>query len=434
MSNPQLQQGSSSGRGFYGNVIVAAGCLSLALVFSVHYSFGVFFKPISASFGWTRATTAGAFSLVWIVQGILSIVMGGFNDKFGPRVVLSIGSLFIGGGYLLISQTHALWQLYVFYGLLVGAGLGSTFVPLTSTTARWFVKRRGLMTGIVASGVGIGALVGPPFANWLIANYDWRHSYMVLGAIVLVGVMVAAQFLRRDPAQIGLKPFGAGEGSIAGLKVGAHGLSLRETLSTSQFWIVSVVFFCYGYTWTAVLLHLAPNATDLGVSPAKAATLIATIGAASIVGKVLLGMVADRIGDKRVYLLSFAVMMLSLAWLSTISTLPAFYMFATAFGFAYGGLATAHSPLVAWLFGMRKHGLIYGICFNGWTMGCAVGPIVAGHIFDVTHSYHIAFLICSGLCLIGLLLTLPLKPAALLTEQQASALAAASATTNVYTT
>lgn len=429
MSNPTTQQ---SGRGFYGNVIVAAGCLSLALVFSVHYSFGVFFKPISASFGWTRAMTAGAFSLVWIMQGALSIVMGGFNDKYGPRVVLTVGSLLIGGGYLLISQTHALWQLYLFYGVLVGAGLGSTFVPLTSTTARWFVKRRGLMTGIVASGVGVGALLGPPFANWLIAHYDWRHSYLVLGAIVLAGVLAAAQLLRRDPAQMGLKPYGADDGDVQKAKVGAHGLSFRETLRTRQFWIVSVVFFCYGYTWTAVLLHLAPNATDLGVSAAQAANLIATIGGASIVGKVLLGVVADRIGDKRVYLLSFTIMVLSLAWLSTIHSLMPFYLFAAAFGFAYGGLATAHSPLVAWLFGMRKHGLIYGICFNGWTLGCAVGPIVAGRIFDVTHSYHIAFLICSGMCLIGLLGTLPLKPAALLTEQQASALAAEGAKSNVY--
>jgi MFS family permease len=433
MSGVATQQGSSSGRGFYGNVIVASGCLSLALVFSVHYAFGVFFKPLSASFGWTRATTAGAFSLVWIVQGMLSIAMGGFNDKFGPRVVLTIGSILIGGGYLLTSQAHSLWQLYLFYGVLVGAGLGSTFVPLTSTTARWFVKRRGLMTGIVASGVGVGALLGPPIANWLIANYNWRVSYLVLGGIVLVGVLIAAQFLRRDPAQVALRPFGANEDSIAGAKVGAHGLSFQETLATRQFWIVSVVFFCYGYTWTAVLLHLAPNATDLGVSVAQAANLIATIGGASIVGKVLLGVVADRIGDKRVYLLSFAIMVLSLAWLSTIKTLPSFYLFAAAFGFAYGGLATAHSPLVAWLFGMKKHGLIYGICFNGWTLGCAVGPVVAGHIFDVTHSYHIAFLICSGMCLIGFLLTLPLKPAALLTEQQASALAAAGAATNVYT-
>jgi len=109
-------------------------------------------------------------------------------------------------------------------------------------------------------------------------------------------------------------------------------------------------------------------------------------------------------------------MVSSLIWLTLASKLWAFYLFALVFGFAYGGLATAHSPLVAWLFGMRKHGLIYGVCFNGWTIGCAVGPIVAGHIFDVTHSYRLAFILCSVVSLMGLLLTLLLKPAFLQKE------------------
>ena len=410
MSSKSIQQCDSPGI-FYGYTIVAAGAFSMALIFSVHYAFGVFFKPLAAEFGWTRAVTAGAFSLVLIVQGMLSIVMGGFNDKFGPRVVLSIGALLIGSGYLLTSQTHAIWQLYLFYGVLVGAGLGSTFVPLTSTTAHWFVKRRGVMTGIVAAGVGVGALVGPPTANWLIANYNWRISYMVLGAIVLVGVFVAAQFLRRDPGQMGLRPYGADEANVVHVKVGTYGLSLREALATGQFWIVSAVFFCYGYTWTAILLHLVPHATDLGISSSHAANMLAMLGGASILGKVLLGIVADKIGDKRVYLLSFAMMISSLIWLTVASKLWAFNLFALVFGFAYGGLATAHSPLVAWLFGMRRHGLIYGVCFNGWTIGCAIGPIVAGHIFDVTHSYRLAFILCSCVSMMGLLLTLPLTPA-----------------------
>jgi MFS family permease len=412
VSKQAMQEGSPDRPGmFYGYVIVAAATFSMALIFSVHYAFGVFFKPLSASFGWTRAMTAGAFSLVWIMQGLLSIVMGGFNDKFGPRVVLTIGGLLIGCGYLLTSQTQSIWELYFFYGILVGAGLGSTFVPLTSTTARWFVKRRGIMTGIVTSGVGVGTLIGPRIANWLIANYNWRTSYLLLGAIVLVGVLIAAQFLRRDPAQMGTRPYGVGEGSIHDVKVGVYGLSFQETSKTWQFWIVLLVFFCYGYTWTAILLHLAPHATDLGISATEAASMLAALGGASILGKVLLGIVTDKIGSKGIYLLSFAIMVLSLLWLTTITQVGGFFAFVAFFGLAYGGLATAHSPLVAWLFGMRKHGLIFGVCFNGFTIGCAVGPIVAGHIFDVTHSYRLAFLLCSAFALIGLLLTLFLRPA-----------------------
>jgi MFS family permease len=407
---PVRQDTSDDSRLRSGYIHVAAGTAAMALVFSVHYAFGVFFKPLSAEFGWTRAMTAGAFSLVWVMQGLLSIVMGGLTDRFGPRAVLSIGAVLIGGGYLLTSQTQTIWELYLFYGVLVGAGLGGTFVPLTSATARWFVKRRGVMTGFVTSGVGIGALVGPIVANWLISNYNWRRSYLVLGAVVLVGVLIAAQFLRRPPT-IRSHPEAAENQTASMPQPIAHGLTLVESVCTSQFWIVSVVFFCYGYTWTAILLHLAPHATDVGLSAASAARMVAVIGGASILGKVLMGMAADHIGNKMVYVVSFALMILSLLWLSLLTGEGSFYLFAFIFGFAYGGLATAHSPLVAWLFGIRKHGLIFGVCFNSWTLGCAVGPIIAGHIFDVTHSYKLAFLICSAACTLGLLMTLPLKPA-----------------------
>lgn len=394
---------------YYGYTVVAAASLSMVLVFSVHYAFGVFFTPLFKEFGWTRAMTAGAFSLVWIAQGLLAIVMGGLNDRLGPRIVLSVCGVLIGIGYLLMSQIHALWQLYLFYGVLVGAGLGGTFVPLTSTTARWFVKRRGLMTGIVTAGVGVGALIGPLIAYQLINVYDWRVSYLILGSVALVGVVVSAQFLRRDPAQMGVKPYGFDERAGRSPK-DLGGLVMREAIATPQFWFAAGAFLCYGFSLSAILVHIAPHATDLGISGGRPAALIAIIGGASVVAKVLFGIVADRIGNKHVYVGCYILMIASLLWLVTIRDFWALTVFAVLFGFAYGGLASAHSPLVAWLFGMKQHGLIFGLCFNGWTIGCAVGPIVAGYVFDVAHNYQLAFLICAGLCMVGLLLTVLLTP------------------------
>jgi MFS family permease len=382
----------------------------MVLIFSVHYAFGVFFKPLSSEFGWTRAMTAGAFSLVWISQGLLASVMGGLNDRFGPRLVLTVCGCLIGAGWLLTSQISAVWQLYLFYGVIVGAGLGGVFVPLTSTTARWFVAKRGLMTGIVTAGVGIGTFLGPPVANWLIGVYSWRTSYIILGSAVLVGTVLAAQFLRRDPAQVGTRPYGEIERPAREVSVMAGGLFLREAASTRQFWMMCAAFFCYGFSLSAILLHLAPHATDLGISPSGAASLLSVIGGASVVSKVLLGGLADRIGYKQVYIVSFILMSASLFWLVPVRQLWTLYLFAIAFGFAYGGLATAHSPLVAWIFGMRQHGLIFGVSFNGWTIGCAIGPLVAGYLFDVSHSYHVAFLICAVNAIIGLVLTTSLTP------------------------
>jgi MFS family permease len=397
---------------FYGHVIVAAACSSMVLIFSVHYAFGVFFKPLSDEFGWTRAMTAGAFSLVWIPQGLLAFVMGGLNDRFGPRLVLRICGALIGAGWLLTSQISAIWQLYLFYGVIVGAGLGGTFVPLTSTTARWFVAKRGLMTGIVTSGVGIGTFVGPPIATWLIGVYNWRTSYIILGTIVLVGTAVASHFLRRDPAEMGMRPYGEVESPRVSTGARpASGLTTGDAVSTRQFWIVSAAFLCYGFSLSAILLHLAPYATDLGYSAGTAAMLLSVLGGASVAGKIVFGGLADRIGNKQVYLISFVLMAASLFWLVPVRGLWALYLFAAVFGCAYGGLATAHSPLVAWLFGLKQHGSIFGLSFNGWTVGCAIGPVVAGSIFDASGSYQSAFLLCGFAAVVGLLLTTSLTSA-----------------------
>ena len=161
-------------------VVVAALCIMLAM-YGTRSVFGVFFKPMLTEFGWTRALTSGAHSLSMVVQGSLAVIMGGFNDRLGPRIVLTLSGFLVGLGYLQMSQIGAVWQLYLFYGVLIGTGMGGVFVPLLSTIARWFTARRSMMTGVVATGIGIGTLLEPPVANRLISIYDWRTSYIIIG-------------------------------------------------------------------------------------------------------------------------------------------------------------------------------------------------------------------------------------------------------------
>ena len=188
---------------FYGYIVVAVAFLIMMIMWGTSYSFGVFFKPLLAEFGWTRAMTSGAYSLCMLLTGLLSIGTGRLTDRFGPRVVVTGCGLFLGLGCLLVSQVSALWQLYLFYGVMIGAGLSGAVVPMVATVARWFVKRRGMMTGITISGLGMGTLVMPPITNWLISTYGWRTSYIIIGITALVLVTSAAQFMKRDPAQIG---------------------------------------------------------------------------------------------------------------------------------------------------------------------------------------------------------------------------------------
>ena len=150
---------------FYGYIVVVAAFLIMVAIFGLYYCFGIFFDPMLLEFGWTRAMTSGAFSLSMVVYGLLNVAVGGLTDRFGPRMVVTICGLLIGLGYLLMSQISAVWQLYLFYGVIIGAGMGGSFIALLSSVARWFVKRRGMMTGIVMAGIGIGTLIGPPVAS-----------------------------------------------------------------------------------------------------------------------------------------------------------------------------------------------------------------------------------------------------------------------------
>jgi len=396
---------------FYGYFIVTAGFFILLVSFGFFSSFGVFFKPMLSDFGWTRAPTSGAFAVSFIVQGILGTIMGSLTDKFGSRFVVTSSGIITALGYVLMSQVSDLWQLYLFYGFIIGVGMGGIFVPLASTTARWFFKRRSLLTGIVLAGLGAGTFITPPITNWLIDMHGWRTAFIIEGAVIFAVVVLAAQFLRRDPAQMGLLPDGS-EKSLPGLEADKEGLSLREAIYTKEFWITFVIFFCIGFYAFLITVHIVPYATDIGISAATATAILATFGGLSLVGRIVWGILADRTGgNKKVFVIGF-VMMLAVSFLPVLAPAEAWmlYVFAAIFGFAYSGTGSLTSPLVAELFGMRSHGSIFGVVDIGFPIGGALGPIVAAFIFDVTTSYHLSFIVCAALSALGLILTVIIRP------------------------
>jgi MFS family permease len=295
--------------------------------------------------------------------------------------------------------------------VIIGIGMGGSWVPIMSTIARWFVRRRNLMTGIVLTGVGTGTLVAAPVANRLIFAYGWRTSYIIVGGIVLVVVILASQFLRRDPTQAKQRPYGESEGEKQGSVLEIHPLSLREAVHTQQFWFASAMFFCFGFCVLTIMTHLYLHTTELGISPTSAANILATIGGLSIVGRIVLGGAADRFGNRRVFIIGFILMAATLFWLVPAKELWGLYLFAVIFGFAFGGCATSESPLIAGLFGLSSHGLILGVInLLGFSFGAAVGPLIAGYIFDVNNSYQLAFIVCGAMSIAGLILTALLSP------------------------
>lgn len=403
-SSTDLSDGESS----YGYVIVASAFVLMAVMWMAFYSFGIFFKPVLKEFGWSRAVTAGAFSLCSFIQGLLAVVMGALADRFGPRLVMAMCGVLLAAGYVLMSQLHTLWQFYLFFSIILGVGMGGSFAPLMTLTARWFTARRGTMSGIVASGTALGAVIGPPLAGVLIAAHGWRTSFAVLGVTVLVVMLLGALPLKRAP--------GHGAAGAAGNDMPQHargiqhaGMSVYDAVRSWKFRRLFAAIFCLGFAVFGIMVHTAPHVTDLGFSPATGANVIAVMGIACIAGRIVLGRALDRVGSRMGLILGFAIMALSLFLLAFAEALGALYVFAVLFGFAFGACVTCESPIVADLFGLRSHGVLLGIVACGFTFGGGVGPFIMGYIFDVLARYQPAFLLCGALSAIGLLLARTLK-------------------------
>ncbi|MFX1552978.1 MAG: MFS transporter [Promethearchaeota archaeon] len=392
---------------FYGYVIATIGFFDMLLLFGTFYSFGVFFKPLAAEFGWTRATTSGAYSLVMLMSGLLAIVTGRLTDRFGPRIVMTLCGLLCGLGCLLMSQVSIVWQLYLFYGM-IGVGMSGSFVPPLSTVARWFVRRRGLVTGFVIAGIGIGTLIIPPIVSWLIESRDWSTAYIIVGAVLFIFIILTAQFLRSDPRRIGLLP--DGENGKADSNLHSRGVSIREAMGSWQLWVLFSALFCFGYSVHNIIAHIANHVTDQGFSATFGASILAVIGGSSIAGRIATGITTDRLGSKPPLIINFILMSGAFFLLLVARDSWMFYLFAVVLGFAYGGLAAIESPIVADLFGLASHGAIMGVAASGYTTGGAFGPVVAGRIFDIFGSYQIAFLVCIVVCVLGITLAWRLRP------------------------
>ena len=395
---------------FYGYIIVLAAFCAMMLSWGASRSFGVFLEPIIDEFSWTRAATSGAFTVCMIILGLLGIIAGRLNDRFGPRLLLTACGFFLGLGYLLMSRITTIWQLYLVYGVVIAIGMSGAAVPMMSTVARWFTKRRGLMTGILIAGPGFGIAIVPLVASWLISSYGWRPSYTVIGIVVLVLIISAAQFLRRDPSQVGQLPYGEDVVEAESSTVKATGFFLREAIRTGQFWILGLLSFGNFFNINVAMVHIVIHATGLGISPTLAASVLSVTAGVSIAGRVIMGSVADKIGNKPTVILGFSLTLFAYLWLLVAEELWMLYLFAIIFGLGAWALGSVTSLLVAELFGMRSHGLILGVIVFVGNMGGALGPVLAGHIFDVTSSYQLAFLICAIIGVAIIILSMLLRP------------------------
>ncbi len=398
-------------RYFYGYNIVAAGFLIQAVSIGAMFTYGVFFKELQAEFGWSRALISGASSLAFLVMGLGGIIAGTLNDRIGPRIIMVMSGISLGIGYILMSRLEMPWQLYLLYGGLVGIGFSTHDVITLSTVARWFIKRRGMMSGFVKVGTGAGQFLLPIIAAALIAVIGWRDAYLIIGVVSLAALVALALFMKRDPQEIGLLPDGNSHyDSNSNSLSETNSLPMRAAARTVQFRTICIAEFTIFSCLLTTIIHITPHARDQGLQPAAAAAVLSTIGGLSIIGRIVMGLANDKIGGKRSLIICFVLLIISLIWLQFASKAWMLFFFAFIYGFAHGGLFTVMSPMVAEFFGTGSHGVLFGTVLFSGTIGGSVGPLLAGYIFDVTGSYQAAFIMMTALAFIGFVLIIFLRP------------------------
>ncbi|MFC2047011.1 MFS transporter, partial [Chloroflexota bacterium] len=299
--------------------------------------------------------------------------------------------------------------LYLLYGALIGIGMSGAWVPILSTVARWFDKRRGMVTGITVSGMGLGTMIIPVVVSQLIAAYGWRTSYIIVGIVALLLIVSVSQLLKRDPGQIGQLAYGE-EKTVDSTNPEVIGFSLWEAIQTRQLWMLYVMYFSFLFCVGTIAVHVVIHAIGLGMSATAAASILTIYGGGSIFGRIILGITSDKIGSRPASIASFVLISASLLLLAVTKDVWMLYLVAVIFGFGYGGFTTLMSLIPAELFGLRSLGVILGFIIFGAEIGEAVGPVLAGRIFDITSSYQLAFLISAAVAIVGTLMTLLVRP------------------------
>ena len=341
-------------RFFYGWVVLAAAFVIITMSIGTLFTLGVFLKPIEESMGWSRSGIGAIGLFNWIVMGAGGVVSGFVSDRLGTRRVVLVGAVLLGLGLVLSSQVQQVWQLYVTFGLLVGAGVSTFYVPLTVLAIKWFEGRRGMAAAVVSAGNGLGILVLAPLTRWLINEFDWRVAFLVLGNLAWVVVLPSALLLRGPGGQPAGKlrsssssfsnagaqkwpPHSPSAGQPSPATPPVLALGSGSPWATWPFWAIALTHFCCCAAHSGPLFHLVSHAMDQGVPKMAAASILGVSGLTSIFGRIGTGIVADRVGAKRT-LLSALSLQAALIFLYLFATSTGgLYALSLAFGVAYGG-------------------------------------------------------------------------------------------------
>jgi MFS family permease len=374
---------------------LATGFAVLFVGTGSNFTFGVLFKPILDELGGDRSTLALAATLSLLVNAVSQPALGTLVDRFGPRRVILASMVLMTVGTAVASRVGGPWQFIALYGVVIAVGYtGCGILPVSIHVSRWFPGERGFVSAVAASGFSLGQVTLTQVAAWAAATMGWRPTYVLLAAVLAVAVVVFHFTLRDAPA---VAATSSGEGAHRpGLPAATpRSLDRRAALRTVAFWGLTVGQMGCGFTDFLMTTHLAAYATDLGMAPAVAANALSLLGAANVLGILVAGSVATRIGTRLALVLTYGVRAAALFYLPFVREPCQLYLFAAMFGATFFTTAPLSSTLVGQLFGPAHHGAIFGAANLFHHSAGALGSYAGGLVFDLTGSYRPIFLVAA---------------------------------------
>jgi MFS family permease len=409
---------SSRFRIHYSFYIVLSSFVILFFNSGTRNSIGVIFKPVIEEFGWNRSAISMAFFLHMIIFALSLVLVGRLYDRYGPRWIIILSTVFLSGGCFLISLIQSFWQFFVCYGVIAALGLGGTSATLISVIiSKWFEKNRGFAVSLALSGHCLGQFALIPFFSIFIQQYGWRTLYLCLGFIMLVfNITIALLVIRGDPETLGLKPFGYENAKDIERKKGQNsfsqnlqGLDLRGAMRSYSFWLFLFTMFVCGSGDFLVTTHLVAFVTDYNISAVTAANMLGWFGLLSLAGILIAGPASDRIGNKipiaLTFVIRFFLFLLILRYQSSLS----FYIFALAFGFTSLITGPLTPTLMGRLYGMSHIGLLTGFIITIHHLAGGFWAYLGGLIFDKTGSYRLIFLLSLIMAFLAIFTSLFIK-------------------------
>lgn len=385
------------GNVYYGWVVLGIALCIGFFTAGISQAFGIFMTPMTEEFGWSRGNLSLAISIFAVVSAIVPPAAGWISDRFGPRMVLTIGVTLNTIGMVLMSRVDSLLEVYLVYGLIIGTGFGfSGFAAITALLSRWFVRRRGMALSVASMGLGIGQLTLAPFMTFLIVSFSWQTAFVITGVLSAVIIPICFLFLNRQEPANADDLTSSDDPQPSDPPTCITNEMIKEDLNiawtTRSFWMVASGFMSCGFTIYFLTAHMVPLAIDRGISATEAGTALGIVGGTGVLSNFIIAMLSDRYPRRYVLAGLYSLRGVAIATLFLTSGVTMLYVFAILFGLSRANGAVVSATIID-VYGRRAVGTLVGYLTMFHQLFAAAGAYFGGLNYDLAGNYHIMLII-----------------------------------------